>query len=171
SSDLNPMGYNPNNISFQFPGLNAAERNLIAQYGKIFYFEVDIFEQATGAFIGKFFLQVHNESVDGSSPIPYWIPAGGIQANVPGGAGLRDVLYYHNQTAGVPTDTKWPMPYPTMPGAPGYFCNSREVVIKQAHLDKYTFFYNGNPWEIHIGMAIGSHLWLTSGPFLVVQPQ
>src|SRR5690606_1647356 len=80
----NPMGYNPNNISFRFPGLNPAERNLMAQYGRIFYFEVDIFEQATGAFIGKFFLQVYNGSVDGSSPIPYWIPAGGIQANVPG---------------------------------------------------------------------------------------
>ena len=171
----NPAAYNPNNITFQFPGLLPQERDLLAQYGKVFYFEVDVTETATSMFLGKFFVQVENNTLDDPAFFnPNWITANGIQANVPGGAGLRDVFYYHNTTPGILPDTQWDFPYPistpTGPN-PDYICNSREVVIKQAYSNKYTFTYNGAPWEVWVVMAIGSHLWLTSGPFLVVQPQ
>ena len=91
------------------------------------------------------------------------------------------VFYYHNQAAGFPNETQWgtaadPL-YPTSPNPPGvinpgFTCNSREVVIQKIH-SNHDYFpgYLGQPWEIYVTMPIGSHLWRTSGPMLVVQPQ
>lgn len=170
----NPAGYNPLNDRFVFPTLNPAERNLMAQYGKVFYFEVEVRVGATGAPLGTYIVQVRNPTLDGpTGPSNLnWIPAASLQANVPG-AGTKDVYYYHNTSAGVPTNTVWTAPYPSGPSpgpTPAYSCNSREVVIKDAHSDRETFFLGLQEWEVIVGMSIGSHLWLTSGPTLIVRP-
>ncbi len=171
--NLNPAAYQGKPGSFNFPSLNPAETLLMEQYGKIFIFEVTVRRGPTGPIIGNYFVQVENETLDGpSGPTNNNWKSTGISVSVPGLAGTRDVYYYHNQTPGVSNETIWNFAYPIMSTTnnPDFFCNSREVVIKDAHPSSRPITTYTRPWEVRVVMAIGSNLWRTSGPYLVVRP-
>lgn len=167
-------GFNNLNKVFRFSSLTPQEQDLLMKYGKVFYYEVRIFERSTGNYITTEYVQYRNGSLEKNYanyiPTPYTatIPTPG--SSTP----MTPVLYYKNQTPGIPNDTQWGPPgslYPTGPGQPGYSCNSREVVINKIYSERRLFSYNGvNNWNVTVVMAIGSHLWRTSGPMLIVQP-
>lgn len=175
-----PAAYNPTGMRFNING-TAQERNLLAKYGKIFYYEVEIIVRATGApapvgTSGKVFVQVKNEMLDSSSPSPHFVNTG-IQATIPGSGATRDVYYYQNFSLTPPGGTVWgsgtnpAYPINQFPNPPDYICDSREVVIKQAYPSEVLFNYNGKAWKVSTAMLIGSYLWQTSGPSVAVIPQ
>jgi len=127
--------------------------------------------------LGTYYVQYRNTSLENG--YPNYIKISGYTANdIPNNNVLsNNVYYYKNQDPSVPNDTQWgtttsPL-YPTNPSSgipiPGFSCNSREVVIDQFFPDRDTFNYT-QPWQIYVTMPIGSHLWRTSGPMLVVGP-
>lgn len=166
-------GYNNNNEVFRFSGLTTQEEDLLRDYGKVFYYEVHVSERVSGAPLGVYNVQARNITLENPSANTFWDPIPGYNANVNGIALPNKVYYYFNPAAGgILNETSWPAPYPTVPGQAGYNCNSREVVIEMLHAHHRTFSgYLGQPWEIYVTMPIGSYLWQTSGPMLVVKPQ
>lgn len=171
--------FNNNDKVFTFSSLTPQEQDLLMKYGKVFYYEVHIYENATGAPLGTYYVQYRNESLENG--YANYIPIPGYTANdIPNNNVLsNDVYYYKNLDPNAQNETQWgtmanPL-YPTSPNPPGtinpgFTCNSREVVIESIHPERDTFNYT-QPWEIYVTMPIGSHLWRTSGPLLVVQPQ
>src|SRR5690606_38334048 len=129
ANPANKLGpYNNLNKVFSFSSLTPPEQDLLMKYGKVFYYEVRVSVNATGAPLGTYYVQYRNASLESGYlnfvPTPYTatIPTSGIST---------PVLYYKNQDPSVLDDTQWtPGLYPTGPGGgPGYTCNSREVVI------------------------------------------
>lgn len=177
---LSPLAHNFYNQFFDVMGTND-EQILLAEYGKVFYFEVLILEKTTGAPVlgGPVFVQVANETIPGGSflpPYPEWKLVPGIQAPTP--MGLKDIFYYEHPTI---TGTIWGTPgtFPPYPQGgpvsnhPDYQCDSHEVVFGKMPPvpHEIVFSYNGvNNWRVVTSMLIGSYLWQTSGPYVGVIP-
>ncbi len=174
-------GFNNLNKVFSFTssGLTPQEEDLLMKYGKVFYYEVRITESATGIPVGTagnpngfYYVQMANPTLNG--PLGFninWIQIPGYNATIPSNGAVRDVHYYHNTDPAVQTYTEWTAPYPTSnPPVGTYVCNSREVVIKEAFPFRDSFSYGGRNWIIYVIIPIGSYLWQTSGPMLVVEP-
>lgn len=164
-----PSGYNNLNKVFSFSSATPQEQDLLMKYGKVFYYEVRITERVSGNYIGTYYVQYRNKSLEYSYQNYIKIP--GYASNTSHGG---NVYYYLNQTPGAPNETQWVAPYPVSDSNgnpnPNYICNSREVVIDQVFPDTEKFSYGGTNWRVIVGMAIGSHLWRTSGPMLIVGP-
>lgn len=167
-------GFNNLNKVFRFSSLTSQEQDLLMKYGKVFYYQVRITERVSGNPVGAgtYYVQYRNETLE--APSPHYKDIPGYTGNTLGTPLTSRVYYYHNQTTGFPNETQWsPGPYPTNPGGgPSYTCNSREVVIEKVFGEHIKFTgYAGIPWEIYVTIPIGSYLWQTSGPMLVVRPQ
>ena len=181
ANPANKLGpYNNLNKVFSFSILTPQEQDLLMKYGKVLYYEVRISERVSGLPIGTYRVQYKNTTLKNPATppnhyvqiMPYkanMIPSGGILSN--------NVYYYYNPSA--PNDTQWGTPggspYPTSPNPPGtpnpnFICNSREVVIEQFFPDQTLISYGSPQWQIYVTMPIGSYLWQTSGPMLVVGP-
>ncbi|WLD23487.1 hypothetical protein NU10_12350 [Flavobacterium dauae] len=116
---------------FDFGGaLSPQEEALLRDYGKVFFYEVNVFEAATGTFVGTYFLHPEIKTLPtGSAPNGNWQPV----LNTPGGTqqlqgdmpplGAFDLFYYDN---GSGTTTSFD-PIPTNPNPD--ICNSYEVVF------------------------------------------
>jgi len=181
---LSPIASNANNQVFDVIG-TPHEQALLADYGKVFYFEVTVIDKASGiAVLGSpFLVQVANETLPGGSGPFYneWEDltlALGIQAPTP--AGAADIFYYYNNNLPTP-GTVWgtgTIPgYPdTDPGVnhPDYQCDSREVVLGMLppvfHEIPFSAGSGTNNWRVVAAMPIGSWLWQTSGPYVGVIP-
>jgi len=174
---------NVNNQVFDVIG-TPHEQALLADYGKVFYFEVTVIEKATGTAVtgSPFLVQVANETLPGGSGPIYnewenFTLAFNIQAPTP--AGAADIYYYENQNV---IGTIWGAPgtipgYPvTDPGAnhPNYQCDSHEVVLgilpPVPHEIPFSAGSGTNNWRVVAAMPIGSWLWQTSGPYVGVIP-
>ena len=133
-----PMGNNITHPQYQnwftFPGgLTAQEEILLRDYGKVFFYEVNVFE--AGAFIGNYIL--HPEIATLPSGLGnYWEPVlnsgtGHVQGNMPV-LGSFD-LYYINHPIAQWTewDPNWGHGTPANPGTSPYLnrCDSHEVVF------------------------------------------
>lgn len=169
----NKLGSNNNlNKVFSFSSLTPQEQDLLMKYGKVFYYEVRISVNATGAPLGTHYVQYRNETLETGNGYYEEIP--GYTSIIPNGIVPTSKVYYYYNPA-VANDTQWGTPgnpYPTGPGQPGYTCNSREVVIDKVFSERVNFpGYGGQPWEMYVIIPIGSYLWQTSGPMLVVRPQ
>lgn len=173
-------GFNNLDKVFSFSSLTPQEQDLLMRYGKVFYYEVRITERASGNPIGTYHVQYTNATLKtGTAAAANYHQIMPYTVNMLGSTIGSNVFYYHNQTAGFPNETQWGTPanplYPTTPSGgtpiPGFSCNSREVVIEELFPDTRTFSYGGSStWSVRVGMAIGSHLWRTSGPMLIVSP-
>jgi len=113
---------------FNFAGATTSqERTLLKQYGKIFFYEVDVFEG--GVFIGKYYLH----------PEINTLPGGGRWQNV------EDVLNNQQQWSGPPgtfklyyldNNTGNPTVYNPIAGTPGLTSNSHEVVLDAKNMHR-----------------------------------
>ncbi len=150
---------------FDFTGaITPQEDFLLREYGKIFFYEVNVFDAATNAFVGTFIMHPEIENLTGNYN-PEWTPVtdmGGnhLQGDAPT-LGMHDLYYYKSSQV---TGTVWdPMDHTND------LCDSREVV----------FFIPQNLHEIPIpgglntlklGIAQSSrYLWLNSALTLVVE--
>ena len=161
-ANVSPTG-NPTQLFFDISGTaTPQEIQLLADYGKVFYFEVTV-TTSGGGFVWHGFVEAENTTLN-PSPALTWVNTG-VSANVPG-AGPRPVHYYY---AGLPSGTVWVAP-PTAPspGPPsfngtGVFkCDSREVVIRQAYKNEEPTGFSPTS-KVALYMPQGSWLWQTSG--------
>lgn len=161
-SNVSPIG-NPNQLFFDISGTaTPQEIQLLADYGKVFYYEVLVTDGAGGAWKGV--VEAHNPTLE-QTPLPtFWEPTG-LQANVPGSTIPKDIHYYFTNIVG----TQWVAP-PTAPspgppnfnGAGIFFCDSREVVIRKTYENEYLTGLTPTS-KIHLAIPQGSWLWQTSG--------
>lgn len=167
--------FNNNDKVFTFSSLTPQEQDLLMKYGKVFYYDVNIYENATGALLGTHRVQYENASLNEDF---YTLIPGYDVNEAPNNSSISDKVYYYFDS-NAPNKTEWgttanPL-YPTAPNPPGiinpgFTCNSREVVIENLFPDRELIAYGNPQWEISVTMPIGSHLWRTSGPLLVVGP-
>ena len=160
--NVSPIG-NPMKLFFDITGTaTSQEIQLLADYGKVFYFEVTV-TTSGGGFVWYGFVEAENSTLEGVPMKPYWVPTG-LQANVPG-AGLKDIHYYYT---GLPNGTEWvapptaPSPSPPGPGVTNLHCDSREVVIRQAYKNEEPTGFSPTS-KVALYMPQGSWLWQTSG--------
>lgn len=111
---------------FMFGNLTAPERDLLYNYGKVFYYEVEVYDKFTNALLVTTLIHPEIKTLP-TGPLPNhdWKPvqdmAGNpLQGYVPGWTNLD--LYYYN--AGLPTGTIW-----NGPSGGGHKCDSREIVF------------------------------------------
>lgn len=109
--------------------LSPQEEALLRDYGKVFFYEVNVFEAVGGAFVGTYFLHPEIKTLPtGSAPNGNWQPVldtpGGtqqLQGDMPP-LGAFDLFYYDNGS-GLPTS------FIAGNGGNGNVCNSYEVVF------------------------------------------
>ena len=112
---------------FDFGGtLSTAEDNLIREYGKVFFYEVNVFE--AGAFVGTYFMHPEIQNLPNPSTAAYWKPITNssmqVQGNMPP-LGNFDLYYIDNPNVGF---TTWNPNYGL--GSPNdNECDSHEVVF------------------------------------------
>lgn len=168
--DGNGPGYNPNGWFFDLPTATPQEKQLLSEYGKVFFYEVEVRETATGIVVpgaGGIMLQVECESLPDPAYVgwePITNPPGGptgtsgyVPLSPPGV--YTGILSYHKDLINGPGTT--PI---TGPG-PGAFCDSREIVYNK-YFDNNTkatpFTYNGNQYYVDLTMSAGHPMWLSA---------
>lgn len=160
---------NPNQLFFDISATaTPQEIQLLADYGKVFYYEVVVTDGAGGNF--KCIVEAANPTLEGVPMEPYWVQANdllgnNLQANVPGSASPKDIHYYYTNIGG----TQWTSPPGGAPAGPPssnpaglYDCDSREVVIRNTYKNKYPTGLTPTS-TVHLGIYQGSWLWQTSG--------
>jgi len=117
--------YVPN--AFDFAGtLTQDELDLLQDYGKIFFYEVNVYDKVTGAFIMSTMMHPYIGTLPtGSNPDPGWVPVtdqigNQLQGNVPTLGGF-DLYYFYSNIGG----TQWNIANPFNSN----LCDSREVVF------------------------------------------
>ena len=119
-------------IGFDFgTTLTSQEDALLRDYGKVFFYEVNVFEAATGAFVGTYILHPEIKTLPtGPAPNGNWQPV----LDTPGGTQLQGTmpplgsynLFYYNNGSNPPAPTSYdPDPANSNPD----ICNSYEVVF------------------------------------------
>lgn len=122
----NNITYPQYNLKFDFPGgLSADEENLLRDYGKVFFYEVAVFEGTT--FLGNYLLHpnivtLHNGTGAWRSAETSLGSGVQLQGTVPS-LGTTVGLFYYNTLSGSPT--VWSPATST-----GNVCNSHEVVFR-----------------------------------------
>ncbi len=155
---------------FTFPGLTNAETQLLAEFGKVFWYQVEVFHKNNNVKFWTIDLSPEVSTLTG--PMPFnndWKPILDSSGNhLAGNAlsmGYGNIirLFYYN--AGLPNGTFWDINNPSVG-----ICDSREVV------------YNNGPWQqpnIHAipgtnynielkFLQSSSYLWLNSSLYLRV---
>lgn len=139
-TDMYP-GFSNNQI-FDFGGtISADEEDLLRQYGKVFFYEVHVFDAATNAFLQTEIMHPKIETIHSPDPKIHWkpvmdnsSPSVHIGGTVPVLGLPADLYYYYDDTMLPPQETIW-----NGPNGPnsGRECNSREVVFD---VDAYNLY-------------------------------
>ena len=116
----------PQVFNFGNNQLTTPEQNLLRDYGKVFFYEVNVFNASTNAFIGKYILHPEIKTLP-NGPGAFWNPVQNqagtqLQGFVQPLGSNFDLYYYDNPGL---TQTLW-----GSPGTPGVnFCDSFEVAF------------------------------------------
>lgn len=153
-------------LGFQFPPtVQPLEVDFLRQYGKVFFYEVDVFE--AGAFIGTYVLHPEIETLAGTA-ISDWrqvetTPGSGTQLSGITPAGNYSLFYYDNGTS-IPTN--WDLINPFN----GNACNSHEVVFNAPLTLRTQAITGGSVTKsISIGVAQNPNtFWYNSALYLGV---
>lgn len=135
------------------------EKNLLAQYGKVHFYEVKVIERATGnTLVPNLPLQAQVSTF--GDPYASWQPTG-VTINLFGS--LNNLMYYKDLVNGPGTNYTPNLP-PSSPGTPPVtVCDSREVVFDNQFPDAYIFWLGTVKYEVRIIMGQGTGLWMASG--------
>src|SRR5690606_36401666 len=145
------VGHNTLNQYFNLPTATPSERQLLASYGKVFFYEIEIVEIATGSIIPTphRFLQVECETL--GSPWYFWDPItnppggpSGPGGYVPSPAGYSGELSYYNDPAGPTTSS---------------VCDSKEIVYDTQYPSSFTFSRGSDDYLVDLKMTVGHPLW------------
>ena len=155
------------NPNFEFFDLNGIatpeEQQLLADYGKVFYYEVIIEQAGTpiwSGFLHPDIVTLHDGvtpwqqifDITNTTPIQSFIPP----------LGNVDLYYYNANLAG---GTIWT----PLGGAPGSFtCDSREIVMDAPGLNSFSFGSLG--WTVSLYFTQGTTLWQGAGFTLELKP-
>lgn len=148
------------------------EEDLLRQYGKVFFYEVHVFDAATNAFLQTEIL--HPKIVTIGDPNAHWqqvmdnnpTPAP-IQGTVPILGSSVGLYYYYDTTMPAPQETIWNGPIYT-PSNPSE-CNSREVVFDADHLNLDERPLPGGA-RLKLGIAQNSQwLWQNASLYLSLE--
>ena len=151
--------------TFDFAGtLLPDEEELLKTYGKVFFYEVNVYDKTTGApvLLGQIMHpEIETLTVNYN---PDWKPVMSGATHVQGDAptlGMRDLYYYY---ANLPTGTIWdPMNFANDK------CDSREVVFYvPENLHKIPIPGGLNTLHLYIAQS-SMHLWLNSALALSVE--
>lgn len=116
---------------FDFAGtITPQERDLLANYGKIFFYEVHVYDKVTGALVLSTMMHPKIETLPtGSNVDTGWKPVDYLSGNHLTGhvptLGNFDLYYFYDDTMPAPGKTKWNFSDPFNVN----LCNSREVVF------------------------------------------
>ncbi|SFN19932.1 hypothetical protein SAMN05421741_10274 [Paenimyroides ummariense] len=147
--------------------LTPQEELLLRDYGKVFFYEVDVFEGA--AFVGTYYLHpdiqtLYDGSVSKWEKVPDASGTTHLQGNFPPIGNFP--LYYYTDTANPTTATK----YDPNNGGSGDFCNSYEVVFDARNLYKHTITGGSVPKTITMDfLQSNTTFWWHSALTLTVQ--
>lgn len=131
-----PDGNNPapssSSLSFQLAGigLTAQEQNLLYEYGKVFFYEVEVYDSTTGTLVLSTLMHPEINTLPSGKLDPGWkrvrdLSGNPLSGNIPGFAATAPLFYFHDTTQPMPQDTQWNIAAPFN----GNLCNSREVVF------------------------------------------
>jgi len=162
--------YLPPNVSdiFLFQNLTGPERTLLYQYGKVFFYEVEVIDKFTGALVMTALMHPEIQTLPtGPFPNPDWkrvedVLGNHLQGSVPGWTNLD--LYFYN--AGLPTGTIW-----NGPSGTGHICDSREVVFDVPHsLKLHEISIPGGSYKLSLSISQNNFwLWENSTLYLTVK--
>lgn len=161
------------NLGFDFAGigLTAQEEFLLREYGKVFFYEVEVYD-STGALVLTTLMHPEIKTLPSGPPDlrdQGWKRVKDLGGNllsgaIPGLAATAPLYYFHDTRPGVPQDTQWDISAPF----DGNLCNSREVVFDVG---------NGIPHEVDIDgiyklklgfFATGQTGWINSALYLTL---
>lgn len=156
-------GWNPKDRYFDISSTATQfEQDLLAAYGKVFFYEYRVILKSNGSVVGNGFIQVENKTIQDPSFYTYWEDTGVHNAFVPGKGHGGKLRYFHEtNTAIAPVPfTEW---LPNQgPNNPSVWCDSREVDYEFEYKhEEYFFGYPSH--KIILEMGMGVHLWMTSG--------
>lgn len=135
--------------------LQQQEKDLLRDYGKVFFYEVDVFEAATNAFVGTYILHPEIQTLP-QGPNKNWheVPnafgTGQLQGNLP--FGNFNLHYYTNGTFNATQ-------YSNTLGAP-VACNSFELVFDTAGTIGHQQTITGS-----VPKTLSMEIWQDSGTF------
>ena len=125
-SQVHTVGFTFNNGQ-----VNGLEESLLREYGKVFFYKVEVFEN--GNLIDTAVMHPNVETLHVAGLMQaHWKPADDVtngQQMVgydPATGNPVDLFFYHNTDPGAPNETLWKLPTPP---PLGNICNSREVVF------------------------------------------
>ena len=151
------LGYNPKHKRFNImpTGATMDEYALLAEYGKVFYYYVELVDKVTNVTVFSTEMQLENEPLDVQND-PLW------RYLYPGTTPSADIHYYES-VAG--TGTQWNGPNNTA----GAECDSREIVFKkfaEHKIDVGVVSGGAVSGFLTLEMGQGDHLWENSGMIL-----
>lgn len=156
-------GWNPEDRFFDISGAaTPQEQDVLARYGKVFFYEYRVILKSNGSVVGNGFIQVENKTIQDPAAYTYWDDTFITNAFVPGKGNVGRLRYYHNTTTALAPFTNW-----FHNGGAGTWCDSREVdyEFEWPH-EEYFFGYPSHKINLYMGMGV--NLWLTSGHVITI---
>src|SRR5690606_2430279 len=136
-----------------------AERQLLASYGKVFFYEVEV-RDAANNLLSSGFVQAECDVTD---PSFEWVSITGTSGYLPTnppGSYTGDLFYYLNSTLPVTNYTNSTTPF-------GHRCDSREVVYDFYYPSSLPPFpYGVNNYYVEFDMTVGHPMWPSASPRL-----
>lgn len=162
----NLMNWNPNQKYFDIAsnGATSQEVQLLAEYGKVFFYKVTATNRNTGEFLDFGFVQLENKTLNSGS-IPWWVSTN-VNAFSPVTAAPVPLHYYYNTTGGAGTQWAGPMSPPN-----SNKCDSREIEFPyygNKPFIKTEFDPTNGPVTLKYEVSQGANLWRSSSPHLTL---
>ena len=149
--------------NFQFNGLTLQEEQLLAHYGKVFFYEVQVTDANTGALIAHDFMHIRNDGIPsnlGIMPANKWLPVLDSSNNPLMGQspiGSFDMYYLKDPNI---NGTQWTSFYNL-----GNICDSREVIFDVPNPVNRLALYGTD--EIRLGITGSANFgWLNASYYL-----
>jgi len=147
-------GYNPLNrfLNLSFSA-TPQEISLLSQYGKVYFYQVIIWDRVTGnTIVPHTTLQTQVTTL--GDPAADWQSTGVTTSEW---GQTHNLMYYKDLVNGPGT-----IYYHNIPNGQGV-CDSREVVFENKETDVIPFTHNGKKYEVRLIMKQGTELWKASG--------
>jgi len=148
----------------------------LATYGKVFFYEVFVYDAATNATIAHEFMQLNPKgypsgSLPASKKTKYWEPVydlsmNQLTGNAPGGLGTTNLYYLFSNNPG---GTDWvPIRRVPLPGADDRVPDSREVIF-DLNKDMHSIPLLGTDKLVLDVLGSSRYGWLNSSIFLHIE--